>query len=664
MRIDSLISVFTTQKAKKKLLVFGSVLIIVFGCFFVFRNQVLNSIVDRVKAKAKADYNSDLQIKKIEFQGFKQIKIEEVCLVPPQKSDTLFSFKEVEISFSFWNAMLGRIQINELHLRDGYAQFFKNEKGSNYSHLFKKDNASKKVKTEKNYAKQSYRLISKILRLVPSQMSLQDVTLRYQNFNNQFTVAILSLELDDENLNSDIQVKTKSYAQNWKISGTADPRDEEVNLKIYNPNNFAIRVPYLEEKYNLKLGFESLQIRIDDIDKNGDKLVIKGATTVTNMMLNHAKIAAKDVYILNAGITYQFNLGADYLELDQQSEVVFNKIKFNPYIAYHTDKDTTYSLKINMPTIKTQDFIESLPTSLFSHFQGMKATGEVAYDLNFKFNKNKPDDVILDSKVTASNVKITDFGSSELDKMNSDFVYRAIDKGVLQRPIYVSDFNPTYTRLDQMSPYLEKCVLTSEDPSFYHHNGFINEAFKQSIAKNIKTKKFARGASTISMQLVKNIFLTRDKNLSRKLEEILLVYALESTRVTSKKRMFEVYFNIIEWGPDVYGIGEAAAFYFQKRPSDLTLKESLFLASIIPRPKKYRWQFDNSGELRGFAKTKHNFIKNLMLRRGLITANDTIGYQYPLQLRGRSANFVVSRDTVTIDSLGVDFEKELFGVED
>jgi len=73
--------------------------------------------------------------------------------------------------------------------------------------------------------------------------------------------------------------------------------------------------------------------------------------------------------------------------------------------------------------------------------------------------------------------------------------------------------------------------------------------------------------------------------LSRKLEEILLVYLMENNKIVSKERMLEVYFNIIEWGPNVYGIGEASHFYFQKRPSELTLNECLFLADIIPSPK-------------------------------------------------------------------------------
>jgi len=200
---------------------------------------------------------------------------------------------------------------------------------------------------------------------------------------------------------------------------------------------------------------------------------------------------------------------------------------------------------------------------------------------------------------------------------------------------------------------LQKCVLTSEDPSFFNHRGFIVEAFKQSIAKNIRTKKFARGASTISMQLVKNVFLTREKTLSRKLEEILLVYILENNRIASKERMLEVYFNIIEWGPNVYGIGEASAYYFQKKPADLTLNECLFLATIIPKPKGFMYRFDAEKRLKPFATKQNQFLTRLLLRRGLISTTDTIGQSNPLILNG-AAQFLLKQKPINplpIDSL-------------
>jgi membrane peptidoglycan carboxypeptidase len=76
--------------------------------------------------------------------------------------------------------------------------------------------------------------------------------------------------------------------------------------------------------------------------------------------------------------------------------------------------------------------------------------------------------------------------------------------------------------------------------------------------------------------------------------------------------MLEVYFNIIEWGPNVYGIGEASRFYFQKSPSELTFNECLFLARIIPSPRKFMYQFNDQGKLRDFAATQESFLTNII----------------------------------------------------
>ena len=120
--------------------------------------------------------------------------------------------------------------------------------------------------------------------------------------------------------------------------------------------------------------------------------------------------------------------------------------------------------------------------------------------------------------------------------------------------------------------------------------------------------------------------------------------------------MLEVYFNVIEWGPNVYGIGEAAHFYFQKKPIDLSLKECLFLATIVPKPKKFMWQFDNEGKLKSYAIQQQKFISNLMLRRGLLIPGDTIGQSIALQITGNASSLLNLKvqDSIVIDSLTVD----------
>ena len=99
--------------------------------------------------------------------------------------------------------------------------------------------------------------------------------------------------------------------------------------------------------------------------------------------------------------------------------------------------------------------------------------------------------------------------------------------------------------------------------------------------------------------------------------------------------MLEVYLNVIEWGPDVYGIGEASSYYFDKHPGMLSLDESVFLASIVPSPKAFAWKFNDEGMLKDYAVKHNKHIEGLMLRRGLITEQDTIEQDGQVVVSGR-----------------------------
>ena len=132
---------------------------------------------------------------------------------------------------------------------------------------------------------------------------------------------------------------------------------------------------------------------------------------------------------------------------------------------------------------------------------------------------------------------------------------------------------------------MQVAVLTTEDGGFPKHHGFNRASIRSSIVANLKARRFARGASTITMQLAKNLFLARDKTLSRKLEEIVLTDYLEQT--FSKDELMELYLNVIEFGPAVYGITAAAEHYFGRTPAELHLGECLFLSSLLPAPLRY-----------------------------------------------------------------------------
>jgi len=642
---------------KQKVFLFLKLLGIIFLLgvilLFSFRNTILEKVIHRIDHKLKKDYQCHFTIEKAQFHGLNNIEFNHIYLVPIQ-ADTLVRIDELKTSVNLWKLLVGEIQLGKLEINKGFIQLVKTKNGSNFETFLR----SKKEKTDNdeiNYAKLLNRISSKLLNLVPTDMNVQGFAFKIDDKGNKVVFDFNQLVLSNKKLNTVVQVAAKDFSQQWAINGFADPRDRKAYLQFFNPKSDTIQIPYLDKKFNLKTGFKSIHFNLDNLSMDSGELHIDGYSSIENLIVNHPKIASKNVVVKNARFDYHWVVGSRFIALDSTSTVQLNNIKCQPYVSYTNETDKVYAIQLKIPKMKAQDFISSLPSGLFRHFEGMEAQGNFSYTLKFEYNNHKPNNVLFESKLKPEGLKIIKYGEADLNKINGEFVYRAIERGVPQRPIVVGPSNPYFTPINEISPYLQKCVLTSEDPSFFNHRGFINEAFKQSISKNIRTKKFSRGASTISMQLVKNVFLTREKTLSRKLEEILLVYILENNRISTKERMLEVYFNIIEWGPNVYGIGEASQFYFQKRPIDLNLNECLFLATIIPKPKGFMYRFDAEQKLKPFARQQNDFLTRLMLRRTILTPNDTIGQHNSLTISGAAQLYLKQKpNTIEIDSLNND----------
>jgi monofunctional biosynthetic peptidoglycan transglycosylase len=151
-------------------------------------------------------------------------------------------------------------------------------------------------------------------------------------------------------------------------------------------------------------------------------------------------------------------------------------------------------------------------------------------------------------------------------------------------PFDVGPRNPWWTPLASIPSEMEWAVIVAEDANFYQHEGIDVRAIKDAIKYDLQKKRFARGASTITQQTAKNLFLSREKTLSRKIEEIYLAKRME--QVLTKGRILELYLNMVELGPMVYGIGHGARYYFDKPASSLTPRECAFLAAMLPGPQK------------------------------------------------------------------------------
>jgi len=142
-----------------------------------------------------------------------------------------------------------------------------------------------------------------------------------------------------------------------------------------------------------------------------------------------------------------------------------------------------------------------------------------------------------------------------------------------------------WTPLDSISPHVPQAVLLAEDDMFYQHAGFDFAQIKIALRVNWEKKRFAYGGSTITQQLARSLYLTPDKNLLRKVKEALITFWMEQT--LTKKRILELYLNVVEWGPGIYGVEAASRHYFEKQSSELTPDEAVALASILPSPRRW-----------------------------------------------------------------------------
>lgn len=169
----------------------------------------------------------------------------------------------------------------------------------------------------------------------------------------------------------------------------------------------------------------------------------------------------------------------------------------------------------------------------------------------------------------------------------------------------------TWVPLARISPYVIKAVIIAEDDKFWAHEGFDFEAIQKALEKDLKKRKFQAGGSTITQQLVKNLYLTPSRNPVRKLKEAVLTWRLE--RNLSKRRIIELYLNVAEWGDGIFGIEAASRHYFGKNAADLTAREAALLAVVLPSPLRYRPVGGG-----GYVEKRAEAILHIMIRRGIV----------------------------------------------
>lgn len=227
--------------------------------------------------------------------------------------------------------------------------------------------------------------------------------------------------------------------------------------------------------------------------------------------------------------------------------------------------------------------IDALPTAMVPHLRGeIELEGHFAPRVDFSVDMRDTATTKLAVTGLPGSCVVSGLGAYAPDFLNDDFALD-VREGVSEPGLVtVGPSSGSYTPLSQIPEYVAAAMYLTEEASFYRNHGFGLGLIRRALKINLDKGKYVYGGSSVSQQLVKNLFLSRDKTLARKLEEALIVWRLEA--VVSKDRILELYMNCIEFGPDLYGITAASRTYFDKRPADLTPMEGAFLAGLKPAP--------------------------------------------------------------------------------
>jgi Transglycosylase len=320
----------------------------------------------------------------------------------------------------------------------------------------------------------------------------------------------------------------------------------------------------------------------------GDAMTFDVDVKVRGLAVHHAKLATDTLRGLDFGVAARGLLDDQgQLRLDD-AELEMGALHLHGRGALEeTPEHLSAALSFDVPTAACQLLFDSVPTALLPTLRGARMAGTFGARGRLAFDTRKLDDLALDYTIADECRMVEVPGDLSRDRFTQAFSHHVYGPDGKISEEQTGPGTASWTDLDHISPFMQVAVLTTEDGAFMHHKGFNHAAIKSSLVANLKARKFLRGASTITMQLAKNLFLFRDKTLSRKLEEVILTDYLE--QIFRKDDMMELYLNIIEFGPNLYGVTRAAEHYFGRKPEELNLAECLYLSSIMPSPiKNYR----------------------------------------------------------------------------
>lgn len=592
----------------------------------VFAKSHLQRMIRQFETERNAEITIDeLHIGLLHFNGEVPVSFRSALLRCRTANDTLLYFTNVKSTvrvlkgFHRTNDIIAfdsdTITLHLIHKKDYW----------NYVFLLEGNAQERGISHSKNdYKKLSESILQKIEGLLPQSMHIGTFAVAADIHDSHFNYVMPDATIENGRLHGTLSEQSGTSFHSWILDGTLDHAARSYYATLTDTNgNCGLAI--VNKLAHAQLGFRKIEGRLSLVSTGTEASQYCLWADAEGLLLNHRYLATQSVDIDSASAQLQLTVSPSRLTIDSTSVLRLNEAEIHPFVCYEKTKGEKphITLIINEGRREASRLLGSIPDGLFQVIPDLQLTGKMDFSLYFDCDFREVDSLDLDFYLGSRDRSVRINGDVDrITRFNNPFEYVFFENGDTVRTVTIGLANPHFCPFDQIPPYLTKSILATEDAGFFQHRGFIKSSIREALAADIKAGKLRRGGSTLTMQLVKNLFLNRNKVFSRKIEEMLLVWLIEDYHLISKERMFEIYVNIAEWGPGIIGIGEAADFYFGKNPQELTLGECLYLASLIRAPKHYRNTLDEYGNVIDSKREELIFVARRMVEREFISEDE------------------------------------------
>jgi hypothetical protein len=379
-----------------------------------------------------------------------------------------------------------------------------------------------------------------------------------------------------------------------------------ISLAVIAP--FAPEIPF----YNDELGTVSAELKLAASSR--EQISIEGRLRLRELALNSERIAAEPVENINMDIVGKGDWypGERLLQIER-GEVRIGKVRV--LIDGELERSPDHyrvDLTAKLPPTRCNDVIGAIPEDILGSLARFEWSGNWSALAHASVDSRDLDATELSIRVRNLCQFEKTPGWVRVERFREPFRHRAIEPDDTVFEMRTGPGTPNWVAFSEISPFMPAAAISHEDGAFYEHGGFAPWAIRDALVRNLQEGRYVVGASTISMQLAKNLYLRREKTIARKAQEVILTWWLENA--LNKDEILELYLNVIEYGPAVYGLRHAAAYYFGRNPIDLSPAESAFLACMLPSPKRYHVSYERGALSRSMRSKMQRLLEHMAKR--------------------------------------------------